>query len=364
MGIVLPESILGNPSYEYLVSFIQRHTIVRGIVTMPEPLFKTSGKGGTHTKVAVLFLEKRAGKKKYEIFMSDVKWCGHDSRGNPTFRKDPSTGKMALLDEVPLVPQRYQEAVRTTQKRDRLGFLLPSDQIQHRIFVPKYYDPEIEADLAALKRTHDLVRIGDLQRSKSISVDTGIEIGKMSYGTGTIPFIRTSDLSNWEIKADFKHGISGEIYDEIKHKIDVKTGDILLVRDGTYLIGTSAIVTEADLPMLFQSHIYRVRVLKPATISPWLLFACLNTPIVKRQIRAKQFTQDIIDTLGKRISELLIPVPRDVEVAARFARETQEIIESRAKLRNRAKAIVLDLQGKSTVTPEDLEMFSEPLGEA
>ncbi len=55
MGIVLPESILGNPSYEYLVAFIQRHTIVRGVVTMPEPLFKTSGKGGTHTKVAVLF---------------------------------------------------------------------------------------------------------------------------------------------------------------------------------------------------------------------------------------------------------------------------------------------------------------------
>jgi type I restriction enzyme M protein len=60
MGIVLPESILGNPSYEYIIAFIQRHTIIRGIVTMPESLFKTSGKGGTHTKVAVLFLEKRS----------------------------------------------------------------------------------------------------------------------------------------------------------------------------------------------------------------------------------------------------------------------------------------------------------------
>ena len=24
------------------------------------------------------------------IFMADVKWCGHDSRGNPTIRKDSS----------------------------------------------------------------------------------------------------------------------------------------------------------------------------------------------------------------------------------------------------------------------------------
>ena len=260
---------------------------------------------------------------------------------------------------APKHPPRFLKIVEDAKKRDHLGFLLPSSQIANRIFVPKYYDPEIEGELEALKKSHKLLRLGDLQKSKSISVDTGVEIGKMAYGTGAIPFIRTSDLSNWEIKADFKHGVSREIYEEMKHKVDIKNGDILLVRDGTYLIGTSAIVTEADLPMLFQSHIYRVRVLKPSAISPWLLFACLNTPIVKRQIRSKQFTQDIIDTLGKRFMEILIPVPNDAKVAAEIGRETQEIIESRAKLRNRAKAIPVELQGPSNVTPEDLEAISE-----
>jgi type I restriction enzyme M protein len=356
MGIVLPESILGNPSYEYLVSFIQQHTKILGVVTMPESLFKTSGKGGTHTKVAVLFLEKSKGTKGYETFMSDVRWCGHDSRGNPTIRKDQTTGRLVLLDEVPLVPERYRK-VRT--KRDRLGFLLPVDKVRNRIFVPKYYDPGIEAELEALKKTHELIRLGDLQKSKVLSVGTGVEIGKMAYGTGTIPFIRTSDLSNWEIKADFKHGISDDLYEELKHKVDVHAGDILLVRDGTYLIGTSAVVTEADLPMLFQSHIYKLRILKPLAINPWLLFACLNTPIVKRQIRSKQFTQDIIDTLGKRLTEILIPVPKDAGVAASIARETKEIIEKRAILRDRSKAIVLELQGPNMVTNEDLEALSD-----
>jgi type I restriction enzyme M protein len=363
MGIVLPESILGNPSYEYIVAFMQKHMIIRGIVTMPESLFKTSGKGGTHTKVSVLFLEKKNGstKKASDVFMADVKWCGHDSRGNPTLRKDQKTGKMVLLDEVPMVPDRYRRTLKASVKQDHLGFRLQADEIQNRVFVPKYYDPEIEADLEALKETHTLIRLGDLQKSRVLSVVTGVEIGKMAYGTGKIPFIRTSDLSNWEIKADFKHGISEEIYEEIKHKVDVKTGDILLVRDGTYLIGTSAIVTEADLPMLFQSHIYRVRVLKPATISPWLLFTCLNTPIVKRQIKSKQFTQDIIDTLGKRFMDVLVPVPKDKKLAAKIARETQEIIEGRAKMRNRAKALALELQGlePDTVKPEDLEVLDE-----
>lgn len=360
MGIVLPESILGNPSYEFLMSFIQTRARVLAVVTMPEPLFKTSGKGGTHTKVAVLLLRKEkppvAG---YEMFMGDVKWCGHDSRGNPTLRKDVKTGEVELLDEVPLVASRYAALTKGKGQRDHLGFLLPSGQVRNRILVPKYYDPEIERDLATLEETHRLVTIGDLQKSKALSLDTGIEIGKMAYGTGTIPFIRTSDLSNWEIKADFKHGISKEIYNELKEKIDVKAGDILLVRDGTYLIGTSAIVTEADLPMLFQSHIYRIRSLKPKVIDPWLLFAALNAPIVKRQIRAKQFTQDIIDTIGKRLTEVFIPLPKDSKVAVKIARETKDVIESRAKLRSRAKSLVLELQGLTVAKEEDLEVLAE-----
>jgi type I restriction enzyme M protein len=260
---------------------------------------------------------------------------------------------MALLDEVPTVSERYREVKRGNGKQDRLGF-----KLMNRIFVPKYYDPEVETYLDALRKTHELVRLGDLQKSRALSVDTGIEIGKMAYGTGEIPFIRTSDLSNWEIKADFKQGVSEEIYAEAKNRVDVKSGDILLVRDGTYLIGTSAVVTDADLPMLFQSHIYRVRVLKPAIINPWLLFACLNTPIVKRQIKSKQFTQDIIDTLGKRFMEILIPVPKDRTIVDNVVRETQQIIEGRAKLRSRAKAVTLELQGPAA-TQGDLDVLDE-----
>jgi type I restriction enzyme M protein len=312
---------------------------------MPEPLFKTSGKGGTHTKVCVLFIKNEKPTAKYPIFMADVKWCGHDSRGNPTRRKGDD-GKYHILDEVPLVPTRYRTVSHTRRTAgDHLGFCIRSDEITNNILVPKYYDPEIDKRLAVLKRTHHLTQIEQLVEKGIVSIETGIEVGKMAYGTGTIPFIRTSDLSNWEIKADFKHGVSEEIYNEAKSSIDVKAGDILMVRDGTYLIGTSAIVTESDVPMLFQSHIYRIRIEDPVELSPWLFFACLNTAIVKKQIRSKQFTQDIIDTLGKRVLELVIPIPKDNGTCVRIARETQEIIETRNALRNRAKALALEVEG-------------------
>jgi type I restriction enzyme M protein len=353
LGIVLPESILGNPSYEFIITFLTERARILGIVTLPESLFKTSGKGGTHTKTCVLFVEKRNPSDAYEIFMADVKWCGHDSRGNPTRRKNKA-GVYELLDEVPAVAPRWR-ALKNGNKiaRDHIGFYLASDNIRKQIMVPKYYNPEIDAYLKALKPTHDLVLLGDLVNSGAVSITTGIEIGKMAYGTGNIPFIRTSDLSNWEIKADFKHGVSEDIYEEAKSGCDVLPGDVLMVRDGTYLIGTSVFVTKSDVPMLFQSHIFRIRAVMPEVIDPFLLFVCLNAPIVKAQIRSKQFTQDIIDTLGNRVLELVLPIPRDKKTLQNLASRAKQIIERRAKYREEARVLPTELQGKALEEIED-----------
>lgn len=112
LGIVLPEAVIGMPTYAYVVKYLQVHTKIRGVISMPEALFKTSGKGGTHAKTCVLLLEKSKpkGDEDWKIFMADAKWCGHDSRGNPTLRKG-SDGREVLLDDVPLVTQRFKEIV-------------------------------------------------------------------------------------------------------------------------------------------------------------------------------------------------------------------------------------------------------------
>jgi hypothetical protein len=97
--------------------------------------------------------------------------------------------------------------------------------------------------------------------------------------------------------------------------------------------------------MLYQSHIFRIRVLKPDVLSPWLLFVALNAPVVKKQIRAKQFTQDSIDTIGGRFFELELPMPKDVAVRDALARQAQQIIQARAMLRDDAGLLPILLQG-------------------
>jgi len=346
LGIVLPEAVFGMPTYEYVVTWLRKKTKIRGVVSMPEPLFKTSGKGGTHAKVCVLFVENTPPRPEedWDIFMADAKWCGHDSRGNPTIRKG-SSGQSTLLDDLPLIRDRYIDIFRRriSAERNRLGFVHPISGIRNGIFIAKYYDPQIVEDLKALAATHDLVPLAELVKKKVIAWDTGIEIGKMAYGTGPIPFVRTSDISNWELKGDPKQNVSEEIYEE--NKQDVQAEDIFVVRDGTYLVGTSCILTEHDTKILYCGGIYKLRVLDKTRLDPYLLLALLNTPIVRRQMRAKQFTRDIIDTLGKRLFEVVLPIPKDPDLRRRVAEETRRVIETRVQLRNRAREIALEVEG-------------------
>ena len=188
-------------------------------------------------------------------------------------------------------------------------------------------------------------------------VQTGHEIGKMAYGTGNIPFVRTSDITNWEIKTIPKQGVSESIYEQYADKEDVQAGDILLVRDGTYLIGTNCMITQMDLPMIYQSHVLKFRIADKSVIDPYLFFLCLNCSLVHRQIKNMQFTADIIDTLGNRYRELILPIPKNDERKRYLIEKTKNAIETRIKFKAAIKQ--MPLLTEKVIDNSDLTVFND-----
>ena len=321
MGIILPETLFGNPSHRYIIEYIKQNTKFLGLVSFPDELFQPH----THSKTCALFVEKTRTTKDYEFFMGTADWCGHDSRGN----KIP-------YDDLPKISEEFY-AYKNHNHINHLSFAKKISSIKNNIFIPKYYDPDTQKELNKLEKTHDIVTIQSLIERNIISISTGVEVGKLNYGTGSFPFIRTSDMVNWEIKLDPKHGVNQIIYDKFKKKCDLQLNDILMVRDGTYLVGTTVMITKHDLECLFQSHISKIRSLKPESFSPYLLIALLNSEIVKKQILSKRFTQEIIDTLGKRILEIQIPIPKDEKTRTNITKEVKNIITTRSDLRQKTK---------------------------
>jgi hypothetical protein len=227
------------------------------------------------------------------------------------------------------------------------------------VFLLLIFGRIVERHLEELKESHRLITFGELVDKGVVEVSSGVEVGKLAYGTGTIPFIRTSDIVNWEVRIDPTHSVSEEVYNKWRDKCpDLKPEDILMVRDGTYLVGNTAMITEDDIAfnpkMLFQAEVFRIRVLDRGLISPYLLFGILNSPIVRRQIRCKQFTRGVIDTLGNRVNELILPIPKDEARRLEIEQKVREIIEKRSEYRSRMRDLI------NTVTPKYLDYKWKP----
>jgi hypothetical protein len=218
-------------------------------------------------------------------------------------------------------------------RRKQLAFQCKAADIRHDILIPKYYDPSVSECLGRLSGSCDLLTIDQLISDGLIVLKTGDEIGRLAYGTGSTPFVRTSDLGAYELKTDPKHGINDVVWGQFEKGQDTTEGDILLVRDGTYLVGSSALIQEEDLPLLFCGGIYKLSFPKPKKFSPGLCYALLNIPIVRQQMRNKQFTRDVIDTLGHRIREVILPVPKDVKVRSAVGKFVYSACKKRVALR-------------------------------
>lgn len=340
LGLVLPESVLSNKSYRYVIEYLRGHSRISAVVGMPESLFKTSGKGGTHTKTCLLVAvkQKSASNTNQSIFMAEARWCGKDSRA----REIPK-------DDLPQIRNNLVSFQKGKKFQvSRLGFVISQKKVADNVLCPRYYDPELKREIKALASSHHLITVGDLVACNVLSITTGNEVGKLAYGSGHIPFVRTSDLSNWEIKVDPKQCVNQELYESLKGKQDVQPNDLLMVKDGTYLIGTCAIVTEYDRKIIYQSHLYKIRVLKELHgLNPYLLLAILTSHIVQRQVRAKQFTQDIIDSLGERIRELVLPIPRAVELRDEVSGMVEKAIRERMEARELSRRAVVAVLGES-----------------
>lgn len=332
IGIVVPESMISNKKYAYVARYILNACYVRAVIGMPDELFKTSGKGGTHTKTCLLALEKKtaADDSDYTIFMAEAKWCGHDSRG----REIPK-------DDIPAILETYLKHQRGEDiQNSSLGFLIKRSQITNEVLAPRAYVLRMR-DSGTLEESHILRSIGQLIEENVLEVTTGNEVGKLAYGTGGIPFVRTSDLSNWEIKSDPKHLLSEEIYRAYAERQDVREGDILMVKDGSYLIGTCAMITKYDTKIVYQSHLYKIRVSEnnPYHLDRYYLLAVLSSEYVQQQIAAKTYSQDIINSLGNRLTELIIPIAKDPDRIGRVAGMVKKSIHERIEARELARKV-------------------------
>ena len=299
MGIVLPEGVFGNKQTSYVWDWLEEQGDIVALLDCPRTTFQP----GTDTKTNVLFFRKSGGETQSKANgitrIAVALHCGHDRRG----RALKSNGT-SHPDDFPSIAKAFH----ANAKKQRTWRDVQINGA--RYLVPRYYYEAGDEDLPehewiAGARTTSL---GDLVKEKLVSIRKGHEVGSDAYGTGEIPFVRTSDLSNFEISTDPTKAVSEDTYREYSVQQKLRAGDILMVVDGRYRIGATAMLTEHTCRCVVQSHLRIISAMREDRLDPYELLLALSLPSVKLRLRSLVFIQSTLGTLGTRLLELRIPV--------------------------------------------------------
>ena len=311
MAIVLPEGVFGNKSQGYIWAYLQKHGNIVAMVDCPRNTFQPS----TDTKTNVLIFEKTQKKVK-KIKIAVAKNCGHDKRGRTT-----------NSNNEPL-PDDFLEIGREYKKKESLWWKKVG--LRGTYYVPRYF--ENDAFLLEYKKSENFISVGEMIENGYLHIHSGHEVGSDAYGTGSIPFIRTSDLINFEVSSDPTNSVSEEIYEKYAKQQNLKEGDILFIADGRYRIGKTAILNKYNLKCIIQSHIDIFSLSEETPIQPYEFLYLMNSQVVQEQIRNLVFIQSTLGTLGNRIKEIQIPLPVRNDGWNKKIHVFQKNIETRAKI--------------------------------
>lgn len=308
MAIVLPEGIFGNKSLGYIWAYLRTHGRILAMIDCPRNTFQPS----TDTKTNVLFYVKGDNASE-EVMVSVAKHCGHDKRG-----RVKNTLNEPIQNDFLEIASKYNN--------DPEHNIWKPVMLSGSYFVPRY--------LAGSVISHDeteFITIGEMIKLGYLIRKSGKEVGSEAYGTGTVPFVRTSDIINFEISSDPTNSVSEEVFQQYSPQQNLQVGDILFIADGRYRIGKTAIITPYNLKCLIQSHIEILSLTKEAPFTPYEFLYLLNMCDVQEQVRNMIFIQSTLGTLGNRILEIAIRIPKRTQEWKNTIHAFQKSIEMRAE---------------------------------
>ncbi len=313
--LVLPESLFASPQYKYVPKYLLDNYRILAVVSLPEETFLPS----THTKTVMIFVKKKKTEGSYPIFFGIADYIGHNRQGKSIDKND-----------IPFLSQKLREFFKTgtIDEESTKAFLVDSKEIEDYILIPEFYRRKREREIYIYSKSNDCIffSFGELIENGYIQKRKGNEVGSENYGRGSIPFVRTSDLSDWFISFFPTKRVDIDVYLRYKEKQDVKEGDILFVADGTYLIGKTAFITKFDEEIVFQSHFYKFRVIQNDLFNKYVFFFVLNSKFVQDQIRDYIVTQATISSISPNLEKIIIPIPKSTFTKQDISRKMKELI--------------------------------------
>ena len=215
-----------------------------------------------------------------------------------------------------------------------------SDFKEVDLWTPKYSYPLYVNTLKAIQEKCQTVPLGEIA-----TVKKGDEVGSNNYNKYLdkkdidIPFIRTSDLVNYEVDQFPDFYIPEDIYQELKQ--DIEAFDVLFTKDGK--IGMTGMVTKND-KVIIASGIVRLRLkaeAKKYNLTPEYLFSVLSLketglyPAIRRTVVAST----IPHLREERLKDFEIPILDKFSID-----EITKLVKGAFELKDKKKKLIKEVR--------------------
>ena len=317
LGIVLPETVFHGPSKEHLRHFFLHGNNLIAVIDLPHNTFRPY----CNAKTCLLVLQKGVPQQE-RIIMAMPEEMGHDHNGKPLYRY----GTDELWDDLAEV---LEELDMPEDQENKHVFSVTSSEFDPDILMPKFYRGKQE--LPDMPDGRASVSLGELLDDGIIEAWDGHGSPEgHEKGMGDIPYIRVSDIVNWEMYRNPVTGIPENVYlKKLGKKQTPKEGDIIFVRRGSYRIGTVAMASARDEHVLFTTELLTLRVSNKNNkygITPFYLLFLLSSESVQNQLDYCVFVDTTLPTIGKRWKKLVLPIHTDQQEIDRISKQVEEVM--------------------------------------
>ena len=313
LAIVLPETLFHAPSYRYILQFALKGNNLKAVVDLPHNTFRPFN----NAKTCLMVLQKGRPQQP-QVLMAVAQEMGHDHQGQPKYRLDPATNRVTneIWDDLEIIRKELEVP---HAAENQLTFHLEHDQVQEGVYVPRYYWKNPNRAIVQPQGVEPL-RVEKLLDEGVVEAFRGHGSPESAYkGQGEIPYIRVSDIVNWELYRNPTSYVPRHVMERIRGEdgVQLQPGDVVFVRRGSYRIGTVAMASAYDQDVLLTGELVVLRMRNGKNdygIDPYYLLYLLSHDYTQAQIYQKVFIETTLPNIGERWQELELPWATDPQV--------------------------------------------------
>ncbi|OTU42536.1 hypothetical protein CAT37_13955 [Acinetobacter pittii] len=270
---------------------------------------------------------------KDKVLVINANTCGINKDGKEQYLVNPETGIRSVSEIDDSLAECCDDVINENFERSEIFYRPLKDVVAKDIFVPKYYDQKSLFGIHELVSKYsdlELVSLGDLIGTGDLTIFNGHGSPSSDQRLGVVPYIKVSDLRAGHVNINPTNMVPLELAKEFwgGDVSGMKPYDLISPERASKNIGEFCVLMPGQEQAVFTKEVIVIRTLNENLFDQFYLLWALSLKEVRNQWERIVFMQTNREDVGKRLLEILIPVPSSKIIADKYAKPFKEYYQS------------------------------------